>query len=61
VNPVSVPTPLIIMHETANASLSVSGNGKIIILGGPQRSIPGKFKEHNCSQRWNCEPLTRRA
>lgn len=22
------------MHETANASLSVSGNGKIIILGG---------------------------
>lgn len=39
VNPLSVPTPLVIMHPTANASLSVSGSGKIIILGGPQRSI----------------------
>jgi hypothetical protein len=39
VNPVSLPTPLVIMHQTASSSLSVSGSGKIIVLGGPQRSI----------------------
>lgn len=39
VNPVSMPTPLVILHQTASASLSVSGSGKIIVLGGPQRSI----------------------
>ena len=38
-NPVSMPTPLVILHQSASAALSVSGSGKIIVLGGPQRSI----------------------
>lgn len=39
VNPVSMPTPLVILHQTASSALSVGGSGKIIVLGGPQRSI----------------------
>ncbi len=39
VNPVSMPTPLVILHQSASAALSVVGSGKIIVLGGPQRSI----------------------
>ncbi|HET9839528.1 MAG TPA: pilus assembly protein TadG-related protein, partial [Candidatus Angelobacter sp.] len=39
VNPVSMPTPLVILHQSANAALSVIGSGKIIVFGGPQRSI----------------------
>jgi hypothetical protein len=39
VNPVSMPTPLVILHQTANAAMSVSGSAKVIIFGGPQRSI----------------------
>jgi hypothetical protein len=39
VNPVSMPTPLVILHQTANAAMSVSGSAKVIVLGGPQRSI----------------------
>jgi len=39
VNPVSMPTPLVIMHQTANPAMSVSGSAKVIVLGGPQRSI----------------------
>jgi len=39
VNPVSMPTPLVILHQTASAALSVFGSGKVIVFGGPQRSI----------------------
>jgi len=39
VNPVSMPTPLVILHQTATSAMSVSGSAKVIILGGPQRSI----------------------
>lgn len=39
VNPVSMPTPLVILHQTALAAMSVTGSAKVIIFGGPQRSI----------------------
>jgi Putative Flp pilus-assembly TadE/G-like len=39
VNPVSMPTPLVILHQTATPAMSVGGSAKVIILGGPQRSI----------------------
>jgi hypothetical protein len=38
-NPVSVPVPLVILHQSAAGSLSVTGAGSINIIGGPNRSI----------------------
>jgi Putative Flp pilus-assembly TadE/G-like len=38
-DPISVPIPLVILHPTANAALSVSGAATIKIFGGPNRSI----------------------
>jgi Flp pilus assembly protein TadG len=43
--PVSLPTPLVILHPTLPAALSVGGNSKIIVLGGPQRSIQVNSKD----------------
>jgi hypothetical protein len=37
--PVSLPVPLVILHPSSSASLSVGGNSSIHIFGGPQRSI----------------------
>lgn len=37
--PVSLPTPLVILHTTASGALNVSGSSVIKIFGGPQRSI----------------------
>lgn len=45
VMPVAVPVPLVILHPTASAALSVSGNSKIHIFGGPQRSIEVDSKD----------------
>ncbi|HEY1527753.1 MAG TPA: pilus assembly protein TadG-related protein [Candidatus Angelobacter sp.] len=39
VSPVAVPVPLVILHPTASAALQVQGSSKIVIFGGPQRSI----------------------
>jgi hypothetical protein len=39
VSPVNVPVPLVILHTSAAAALSVSGTSKIHIFGGPQRSV----------------------
>jgi hypothetical protein len=38
-NAINTPVPLVVLHRTANASLSVSGSAKITIFGGPRRSI----------------------
>lgn len=38
-NPVSVPIPILVLHQTAASSLSVQGSGTIQIIGGPNRSI----------------------
>jgi hypothetical protein len=45
VAPVAVPVPLVILHPTASATLSVSGTSKIHIFGGPQRSV--QVDSHN--------------
>jgi hypothetical protein len=37
--PVSLPTPLVILHQSAAGALSVSGASKITVFGGPQRSV----------------------
>lgn len=37
--PVSMPTPLVILHTTAAGALSVGGASKITVFGGPQRSV----------------------
>lgn len=37
--PVTMPTPLVILHSSAAGALSVQGSAKIIIFGGPQRSV----------------------
>jgi hypothetical protein len=39
VAPVDVAVPLVVLHQTAAASLSVGGSSSITIFGGPQRSI----------------------
>jgi len=39
VTPFNVPVPLVILHSSASGALSVTGSSKIIIFGGPQRSI----------------------
>jgi len=39
VTPVAVPVPLVVLHQTADQSLSTQGSGGIQILGGPIRSI----------------------
>ena len=39
VTPVNVPVPLVILHTSTNAALSVTGSSKIHIFGGPQRSV----------------------
>jgi hypothetical protein len=38
-NPVSVPVPLVVLHQGAAGSLSVTGTGSISIKGGPTRSV----------------------
>jgi hypothetical protein len=38
-NPIAVPIPLVILHRTSTAALSVSGAATIKIYGGPNRSI----------------------
>jgi hypothetical protein len=38
-NPVAVPVPLVVLHQTSASSLSTQGNPTIQILGGPNRSI----------------------
>jgi hypothetical protein len=38
-NPVAVPVPLVILHQTASSALSVSGTATIKIFGGPNRSV----------------------
>ncbi len=38
-NPIAVPIPLVILHRTSSAALSVGGAATIKILGGPNRSI----------------------
>jgi len=38
-NPISVPIPLVILHPTSTAALSVSGAATIKVYGGPNRSI----------------------
>jgi hypothetical protein len=38
-NPVAVPVPLVVLHQTSTTSLSTQGNPTITILGGPNRSI----------------------
>jgi hypothetical protein len=38
-NPVAVPVPLVVLHQSAAGSLSVNGTGSIKILGGPNRSV----------------------
>jgi len=38
-NPISVPIPLVILHRSSTAALSVSGAAAIKIYGGPNRSI----------------------
>ena len=42
---VTTPVPLVVLHRTASASLSVGGSSKIVILGGPQRSIQVDSKD----------------
>lgn len=39
VAPVNEPIPLVILHQTAASSLSVTGTAKVTILGGPQRAV----------------------
>ena len=39
VNPVAVPIPLLVLHQTASSALSVGGTATIKILRGPNRSI----------------------
>ena len=38
-DPISVPIPLVILHRTSTAALSVGGTATIKIFGGPNRSI----------------------
>ena len=38
-NPVNVPIPLVVLHQTASGAVSVGGSAAIKIYGGPQRSI----------------------
>jgi len=38
-NPVAVPVPLVILHQSAAGSLSVTGAGTVNIIGGPNRSV----------------------
>jgi putative Flp pilus-assembly TadE/G-like protein len=38
-NPISVPIPIVILHRTASAALSVGGAATIKIFSGPNRSI----------------------
>jgi len=38
-SPVAVPIPLVVLHQSASASLSVNGNPTISIIGGPNRAI----------------------
>jgi hypothetical protein len=38
-NPVALPIPLLVLHHTASAAVSVGGTAAINILGGPNRSI----------------------
>ena len=38
-NPVAVPIPLVVLHQTASGALSVSGAASTKIFGGPKRSI----------------------
>jgi hypothetical protein len=45
VSPISVPVPLVILHQTSSAALSVTGSSKIHIFGGPQRSIQVDSKD----------------
>lgn len=39
VAPVNEPIPLVILHQTASSSLSVTGSAKVTVLGGPQRAV----------------------
>src|SRR5258705_8142028 len=38
-DPIAVPIPLLVLHQTASAALSVGGAATIKIYGGPNRSI----------------------
>jgi len=38
-NPVAVPIPLVVLHQTAPSSLSVAGAATVHIIGGPNRSV----------------------
>jgi hypothetical protein len=38
-DPIAVPVPLLVLHQTASAALSVGGAASIKIYGGPNRSI----------------------
>src|SRR2546422_3659590 len=38
-NPVAVPIPLVVLHQTASGALSAAGAASIKIFGGPNRSI----------------------
>ena len=38
-NPVSVPIPLVVLHQTATGSLNRNGGATITILGGPNRAV----------------------
>jgi Flp pilus assembly protein TadG len=45
--PVSLPTPLVILHQSASSALSVIGSSKIKVFGGPQRSIQVNSKNQS--------------
>lgn len=47
VAPVSVPIPLVILHQSASATLSVSGSSVIKVFGGAQRSIQVDSRDPN--------------
>jgi hypothetical protein len=38
-DPIAVPIPLLVLHQTASAALSIGGGAAIKIYGGPNRSI----------------------
>ncbi len=38
-NVVNTPVPLVVLHRTASAAISVIGSSKITVFGGPSRSI----------------------
>jgi hypothetical protein len=37
--PVTLPTPLVVLHSSASGALTVGGSASIIVYGGPQRSV----------------------